>query len=283
MIVPEGLAAACRATPERRAWLQHLPQAIQDLQARWSLTLASPFTDASCAWVALAARADGSRVVLKVGMPHMEAEHEIHGLRLWNGDGIVRLLDADEELNAMLLERCEPGSLLRELPEPEQDVVIAGLLRRLWRKPSAPHPFRPLSSMLEQWTSETMASAAKRHDRGLVHDGMRLFEELSRPSNEDVLLTTDLHAGNVLQAQREPWLAIDPKPFIGDRAYDATQHLFNSRTRLMADAKGTIARVADLLGVDAERVRVWAFARAAAEPRDTWDDDRLTLAKRLQV
>jgi streptomycin 6-kinase len=281
VIVPERLAAACRATPERLAWLQHVPEAVRDLQARWSLTLAAPFTDASCAWVALGERADGFRVVLKIGMPHMEAEHEIHGLRLWNGDGIVRLLDFDEESNAMLLERCEPGTPLRELPEPEQDVVIADLLRRLWRKPSAPHPIRPLSSMLEQWTTETMASAAKWLDSGLVHDGLRLFEELSRPSNEDVLLTTDLHAGNVLRAQREPWLVIDPKPFIGDRAYDATQHLFNCRTRLMAEPEGTIARVADLLGVDAERVRLWAFARAAAEPRGDWDDDALTLARAL--
>ena len=283
MIVPEWLAATCRATPERRAWLQHLPEAIRDLQARWSLTLASPIADASCAWVAFATRSDGSRVVLKVGMPHMEAEHEIHGLRFWNGDGIVRLLDADEERNAMLLERCEPGTLLGELPEPEQDGVIAELLRRLWRKPSAPHRFRPLSSMLEQWTSETMTSATEWHDRGLVYEGLRLFEELSRPSNEDVLLTTDLHAGNVLRAQREPWLAIDPKPFIGDRAYDATQHLLNCRKRLMADPEGTIARFADLLAVDAGRARAWVFARAAAEPRDAWRDDRFALAKRLRV
>jgi streptomycin 6-kinase len=89
-----------------------------------------------------------------------------------------------------------------------------------------------------------------------------------------VLLATDLHAGNVLRAQREPWLAIDPKPFVGDPAYDATQHLLNCEGRLLADAEGTIARVAGLMQLDPSRVRRWLFARLAAEPRDDWANDR---------
>jgi streptomycin 6-kinase len=92
---------------------------------------------------------------------------------------------------------------------------------------------------------------------------------------------TDLHAGNVLQAEREPWLVIDPKPFIGDRAYDATQHLLNCRERLRTDPNGTITRLSDLLGVDPERVRLWTFARAAAEPRDDWNGDLTSLARLL--
>jgi streptomycin 6-kinase len=75
-------------------------------------------------------RADGTSAVLKLGMPHMEGEHEIHCLRFWDRDPTVRLLEADDELGAMLLERCEPGTPLRALPEPEQDLVIATLLRR---------------------------------------------------------------------------------------------------------------------------------------------------------
>jgi streptomycin 6-kinase len=255
VIVPEQLAATCNQAPERRAWLEQLPQAIHDLQERWALSLGAPFdgSEVSCAWVAPAVRRDGTRAVLKLGMPHMEAAHEIHGLRFWNGDPTVRILEDDVELNAMLLERCEPGTALRALPEEEQDVVIAGLLRRLWRRPAEPHPFRPLASMLEYWAAETN------------NVDLRMLEELARPSADDVLLATDLHAGNVLRARREPWLAIDPKPFIGDRAYDATQHLLNCRGRMAADPDGTIRRFADLLGVDAERVRLWMIARNAIE------------------
>jgi streptomycin 6-kinase len=283
LIIPERLAATCRGTPERRAWFELLPNTIRELQDKWSLSLAAPFdgNEVSCAWVAPAVLRDGTRAVFKLGMPHMEGQHELQGLRFWDGDPTVHLLEADDDRNAMLLERCEPGTVLRHLPEPEQDVVIAGLLRRLWRTPAAPHPFRPLAAMTAYWANETIADSAKWPDAGLVQAGLRLFAELPRTSPTNVLLATDLHAGNVLQAQREPWLVIDPKPFVGDPAYDATQHLFNCAGRMHADPLVTIHRFADLLEVDHERVRLWMFARSAAESRDTWDDDSLALARML--
>jgi streptomycin 6-kinase len=80
---------------------------------------------------------------------------------------------------------------------------------------------------------------------------------------------------------RERWLVIDPKPFVGDRAYDATQHLFNGQTRMLVAPDAAIRRFADLLEIDNERIRPWMFARAAAEPRDTWNDDSLALARAL--
>jgi streptomycin 6-kinase len=281
--IPVRLASACQATPERAAWLRRLPGALADLERRWALTLGAPFDheEVSCAWVAPAVRADGTAVVLKVGLPHMEAEHEIEGLRFWNGDATVRLLDADTTVGAMLLERCQPGTELRAASDAEQDRVIAQLLRRMWRRPAAPHPFRALSVMTACWATETLAAADDWSDPELVREGLALFRDLSVCADDDVLLATDLHAGNVLRAGREPWLAIDPKPFIGDRAYDATQHLLNCQPRLRADPRGTIQRFADLLGVDGERVRLWTFARAAAEPRGDWRHDPLSELARL--
>jgi streptomycin 6-kinase len=194
----------------------------------------------------------------------------------------VRLFMADDDLGAMLLERCEPGTVLRKLPECEQDVVISGLLRRLWRAPSAQHPFRPLSALTEYWSDETLAQIEQSPDEGLVREGLRLFQELSRTEPTELVLATDLHAGNILRAERQPWLVIDPKPFVGDPAYDATQHLFNCSVRLRSDPDGMIRGFADLLGVDHERVRLWTFARAAAEPRDDWSNaDLLALARAL--
>jgi streptomycin 6-kinase len=284
LTIPARVAANCGKTAERRAWLARLPEAVDQLARRWSLKLAAPFDgeEVSCAWVAPAVRADGTHAVLKLGMPHMEGEHEIEGLRFWDGDPTVRLLDADGDLQAMLLEQCEPGRVLRTLPETEQDRVIAGSLRRMWRIPAALHPFRPLSQLTEHWSLETLADAEKWPDAGLVREGLRLFKELPGNARIDMLLATDLHAGNILRAKREPWLVIDPKPFVGDPAYDATQHLFNCDVRLRADPKGTIRRFADLLGVEEERVRLWTFARAAAEPRDEWDEGgSLALARAI--
>lgn len=282
--IPRGLAASCKKTPERAAWLGRLPDLLRNLEHRWSLTLDDPFDgdEVSCSYVTPVACADGTPALLKTGMPHMEGEHEIHGLRFWNGDPTVRVLVADEDLGAMLLERCEPGTALRSLPEPEQDVVISGLLRRLWRAPSAQHPFRPLSALTEYWSNETLSYIEQWPDRGLVREGLRLLTELPRTAPTELVLATDLHAGNVLRAERQPWLVIDPKPFVGDPAYDATQHLFNCPARLRSDPEGTIRSFADLLGVDHERVRLWTFARAAAEPRDDWSNgDRVAFARAI--
>jgi streptomycin 6-kinase len=282
--IPARLALACAGSPERAAWLARLPGALRDLQQRWLLTLGTPFDgdEVRCSWVAPVTLASGAAAVLKIGMPHMEGEHEIQGLRFWSGDPTVRLLAGEDDFGAMLLDRCEPGTTLRSLPEPEQDVVIARLLRRLWRVPVAPHPFRPLSEMTRYWSDETLTQAEHWPDADLVREGLRLFTELPESALSHPLLATDLHAGNVLRAAREPWLVIDPKPFVGDPAYDATQHLLNCGARLRSDPESTIGRFADLLDVDGERVRLWTFARAAAEPREDWKADwRFGLARAM--
>lgn len=135
--------------------------------------------------------------------------------------------------------------------------------------------------MIASWAEATDRASAKWNDAGLVRAGLRAFDELGGVSSGDVLLATDLHAGNLLRAQREPWLVIDPKPFVGDRAYDATQHLFNCKARMSTAPLATIRRFADFLEVDAERVRLWMFARSAAEPRETWDSDSVAVARSL--
>jgi streptomycin 6-kinase len=261
------------------------PRTLHELEARWDIVVGEPWDtpEGSGGWIAPARRADGGRAVLKLASPHWEAEHEIAGLEFWDGDPTVRLLEADDGLHALLLERCEPGTVLRTQPEERQDEVIAGLLRCLWRIPAEPHVFRSLAEMTARWSDETLGQIARWPEEGLVRAGLELFRELPASAPARVLLATDLHAGNVLEAERAPWLVIDPKPFLGDPAYDATQHLFNCLDRMAADPFGTIDRFAALLGLDAERVRLWTFARAAAEPRGGWSRcRRFELARRLR-
>ncbi len=229
-------------------------------------------------WVAPAHTAAGQRVVLKVGWLHDEALHEADGLREWAGDGTVRLLDScvTGATTALLLEACEPGTeLAAALPEDERDVIIAGLLRRLWIEPSAGHPFRPLSQMCAAWADRFVAdSAAARArgqdqlDPGIARAGIELFRELPGTAEQSVLLCTDLHHHNVLAARREPWLVIDPKPYLGDPCYDVLQHMLNFPHRLAADPAGFALRMAGLLDLDPERVRLWLFARCVQESAD---------------
>lgn len=282
--IPSLLAKHCTKTVERKAWLAALPDTLQALQRRWGISLAAPFDHpyVSCSWVAPAMLADETRAVLKVGMPHMEAEQEMEGLRFWDGDATVKLLQADQTANAMLLERCDPGFALLSVPETEQDLIIAAMLKRLWRKPP-PKTFRSLSALVAYWSDETRNARDKWSDPVLVNEGLQMLKTLAAGTSDGVLLATDLHAGNILRAQREPWLMIDPKPFVGDPAYDLTQHLFNCECRLQTEPYELIRRMAGLAEIDAERLRSWLFARAAAEPRDNWHSWKIDIARKLSL
>ena len=210
-----------------------------------------------------------------------ESEHELEGLRLWDGHGTVRLHRGEKRdaSSYLLLERCADQHDLAREPEERQDEVVAGLLRRLWVEPRAGHPFRPLAQMCAEWADEYEAAPSPTLDPGVARAGVELFRSLAAPATTDRLLLTDLHAGNVLAAtpgRREPWLVIDPKPYVGDPAYDPVQHVLNCPERLRADPRGLVARMADLSGVDPERLRLWLFARCVLEsrwvPESRWSD-----------
>ena len=279
-LIPQWLTEVSGKTAAGRLWLRALPDLIDELVARWELTLLPAFDrEPGPSWVAPVVWADGTDAVLKLTMPHMEADHEIRALRLLDGEPTVRLLAGDEQQQAMLLERCRPGGLLRQRPELEQDMILATLLRSDWRVPDTPEAFRPLAEMVDCWIEECTAKASEWKDPTFVRDCIDLFRQLARDDCEPTLLTTDLHAGNVLSAQRKPWLMIDPKPFVGDRCYDATQHLFNCMDRLHAEPTHTIDRFSALLQVDPRRVRLWLLARIGVEGRVRTDaDDRLIRA-----
>lgn len=254
----------------RRTWLAALPRTIAAVQERWSLQLGEPFQPGgSTAWVAPAQRSDGTDVALKIGWRHYEADHEAEGLRVWDGAGTVRLLasDATDDTVVLLLERCLPGTTLGDRPEPEQDTVVASLLPRLWLEPPPGDPFRPLQSLCDAWADafERTPVDPAVLDPGLAREGIALFRSLPRTATREVLLATDLHAGNVLAAQREPWLAIDPKPYVGDPTYDALQHLLNCERRLQTDPRGLATQFAELLELDADRLMLWLFARCVQE------------------
>jgi len=279
---------ATASQEDRIRWLRSLPSVINEVTERWSLSVGSPFrpVEEGCAWVAPATDRNGTDAVLKISFPHFEEEHEIQGLRFWDGEPTAQLLAADDELHVMLLERCAPGTALREIPAAEQDVVVAGLLRRMWHRPPPAHRFRLLETMLARWSAEAEGGIAGAADPGLVREGIGLFHSLPRAATQRVLLATDLHAGNVLRSSREPWLVIDPKPFLGDPAYDATQHLLNCPERLLAQPDRTIKNFAELLEVNTERVALWTFARVAVSSAvvDSSETDRsMHLARTLKA
>jgi streptomycin 6-kinase len=274
--VPRYLAETAAREPGLRDWLVGLPAEVARFAELWSLRVGEPFQPGGqCAWVAPATDRSGAECVLKVGFgfPGGEERDEAAGLRAWAGNGAVRLHAActTPSTRALLVERCRPGTQLGQaLPEPEQDEIVAALLRRLWAQGPGDYPFRPLADMCDAWAAEfeadyAAASPAERIDPGLARAGTALLRELPVSADDAALLCTDLHGDNILAAERASWLVIDPKPYLGDPAYDVVQHMLNCEERLTADPAALAGRMASLAGVDAGRVRYWLFARCVQE------------------
>lgn len=212
-------------------------------------------------------------MVLKLNFPEPESEHEATALDHWDGYGAVRLLAHDPERRALLIERCEPGTRLWELgDEDEANRIAAKVLRRLWRPPSSGHPFRLLADEAAQW-AEKLSSDWRRlgcpFERDLIDEAIAACCELGPGVGEAVVLHQDLHGGNVLRSADRGWLAIDPKPLVGQREFDAAPLLRDRRWELREpSARRRVRRRLDLLvqelGLERERMRRWGIAHALA-------------------
>jgi streptomycin 6-kinase len=247
-----------RGYPGGAEWLDRLPRLVAECAELWSLRLGERYEYSYASIAMRAERPDGTPAVLKIGWPHPEAEHEAAALAHYDGRGAVRLLAHDAERNALLLERCEPGTSLREVADEKALPIAAGVLRRLWRPPADDHPFDVLADLAMEW------AGLPGLDAGMVGD-------LVGSQGLLVVCHQDFHSANVLRAQREPWLAIDPKPIVGEREFD-TAALVRDRQPI-ADA-GVLRRRLDVLsaelGLDRERMRGWAIVHAVA-----WEHPRV--------
>ena len=265
--LPEGLAW-WNEEPGGSEWLQALPRLAADCAERWSLELGEPFAESNVSLTVAATRADGTPVVLKLNFPEPESEHEADGLLHWDGDGAVRLLEVGRERNALLLERALPGTSLWEVEDDEEATrIAAGVLRRLWsRPPPAGHPFRVLADEAESWTDQLRRDWEAQggpFERDLVEAAADAACGLSASQTALVVCHQDFQGSNVLRAEREPWLAIDPKPIVGEPAFDVASLLRDRRWDVRA---GVIRRRLDLLvaelGLDRERMRGWGIVHA---------------------
>jgi streptomycin 6-kinase len=223
---------------------------------------------------------DGQQAVLKVGFPHRESEHEGTALWLWNGNGAVRLLAEDEARNALLLERLLPGTPLSQLGQDAALDVMVELLPRLWVP--VDEPFRPLAVEAAWWAdsmAETWERAGEPFERELLEAAVRALNQLAPTQGESVLLHQDLHADNVLRAEREPWLAIDPKPLAGEREFGIAALVRGFE--LGADRRDVVRRLdrlTDELSLDRERARGWALGQTLA-----WSFDSSYVGRHVQT
>jgi streptomycin 6-kinase len=252
-------------------WLERVPDLVAECVEEWELRLGEPYEAGAAGYTVRADLPDGTPAVLKVVYPHREAEHEGEALRVWDGDGAIRLLAYDEVRWAMLIERCEPGTLLAKAdPELALDVLIE-VLPRLW-KPVG-EPFRSLAEEALWWIDYLPGKweqDGKPFDRELLDAAIARLDALAHSQGEQVLLHQDLHGDNVLAAQREEWLVIDPKPLVGEREFAVAPivrdpELGHSRRHVLH----RLDRLTSELGLDRDRARGWTIGQTIAWSLDT--------------
>ncbi|HEY5836690.1 aminoglycoside phosphotransferase family protein [Streptomyces sp.] len=271
---PERLARTVAAWEGEagRVWLAELPGRVAGHLEQWELTPERVFAQGGqISMIVLVRTADGTPAVLKVGMVTRETAHEHAALAHWDGRGAVRLLAADPERGALLLERLHADVSLRSLAEPKAMLEASAVLQRLWVPPAPGHPFTTvadhtgdLAGVLRERREQPWAADA----RQLVDEALARSADLVADSTETVLLHGEYHHGNVLAGERAAWLAIDPKPLVGERAYDLA---WLARDRLptlaaqpgsRAAARRRIAGLAASLDVDPDRLHAWSLFRA---------------------
>jgi streptomycin 6-kinase len=270
--VPRGLEWWA-GEPGGAEWLASLPAIVEACAERWSLRVGTALEGGNVSHVVAVELPDGVPAVLKINFRDEESEHEPEALRVWGGQGAVRLLEYEESTRTLLLERCVPGRQLWAVEDDEQATLIAaGVLRRIWRLAPAEHGFRTLRDQAARWAVELPAAweaLGGPFERRLLDDAVRTCLELGPEQGEQLVLHQDFHGGNVLESEREPWLAIDPKPLVGEREFDAAS-LLRDRRWLLGGTDDTtrIRRRLDLLtyelGLDRERTRRWGIAHALA-------------------
>ncbi|MEV4107831.1 aminoglycoside phosphotransferase family protein [Nonomuraea sp. NPDC049695] len=252
-----------------RAWSAGLPALGERYLEEWGLRLDGEPRHGVVSLVLPVVREDGTKAALKLQPVNDENATEVHGLRTWAGDGSVRLLDSDPDTGTLLLERLEADRSLSSVPDDMEALgVLTELLARLVSYP-APEGLRRLGDITQAMlddVEQALKSLPRERDRHWMRRCASAVAELvSEPG--DRLLHWDLHYDNVLAADREPWLSIDPKPLAGDPCFDLWPALHNRWEAVLATGdvtRGVLRRfdfMVDRLGLDPQRAAGWTLGR----------------------
>jgi streptomycin 6-kinase len=280
--------------PRRSAWNRGVAPLSDAVLARWELTPEAIVSGGSASIVMRVSRADGSPAVLKVSYPHEEARFEALGLEAFGAGLACRVIDQDTADWALLLEELTPGislgeSVLRAQTSIADAARTAATLRARAGAAPVPRGIPSLEALTAQyaadaaaWSLEHAQAIERLGVAGLVSDAVRLLGDpaVSHPLDR-VLLHGDFNPSNIL-ASGDDWRLIDPKPVVGDPAFDLWQLVAQLGDPLdgpdpEAQFAGTLAAVADASGIDATRIARWGFARTglnvvwAVAEGDTWE------------
>jgi streptomycin 6-kinase len=255
---------------EARDWLTRLPTIVAELSEVWDLEVGPPYEPGgNISGVApVVRRTDGRPAVLKVQLPHPESAPEATALAAWAGGGAVLLHAADVERCALLIERCDAGHALEAAGGTLEAVRAGATIGARLHGVAPPAGLPALCDVLDGWADQ-LAGRLDGHpteDPGLGRLAVEIMRTRPRACARQVLLHGDLNPTNVLAAQREPWLAIDPKPMTGDPAYDGARLVLQPDTGAALDPGRTLearlGAVTETMCIEREALVAWCLVDA---------------------
>lgn len=257
--------------PSGRAWLNRLPRILEECAEAWSLTVDQPFPRLSYNYVVPVTRSDGTSLVLKVCFPDEDFRNEANALQYFQGRGCARLVDVDQKRGALLLERLRPGLSLQNVTDDERATSIATqVMRKLWYPLPRVTPYPTIADWVKGMArrSPPLVEATPDFPARWIRHALVLYGELASNSDELVVLHGDLHHANILSAERDGWLAIDPKGLVGERACEPSVLLINALPKkhevpkIKPILERRVRQLAEELELDRERIRAWGIVRS---------------------
>lgn len=270
--------ALCGSKGER--WLARLPDVILLLEGKWSIKAEKHFNNLSYNYVAPATAADGTRVVVKIGLPLNDVEifGEAKYLGLLNGDGRVSLLNEDQERHAILIERASPGDDLKAVFRDREDEAVPAAIETLKRLSRRPPKDTTHLIKLDDWFDGLRRAVTTDFPAGYATKALDFYAELSSDREDIYLLHGDLHHENILSAIREPYLAIDPKGIVGHIGYELAVFLNNhhwwldGKTDVEKRLEKAVGNYSAAFGLDPTDIRKWAFCQMVLSWWWTYDE-----------
>ncbi|QOR64739.1 hypothetical protein IM538_12805 [Cytobacillus suaedae] len=257
-------------------WLKKLPEIIQYCEKKWSLQIKEPYS-LSINYVAPAVMDDGSDVVVKICIPGKGFQDELDVLRLFDGEGMVKLIEFDEENGIFILERLTPGGTLAEVNDDEEACrIAANVVKRI----SVVAP-RNCKIPTIKGREDNLRGILEKHPNGIgpfskhiLIKALNIFTYLNNTSTQQYLLHGDFHHYNVLSSGNSQWTAIDPKGLVGEVEYDLIQYMLNKlpENNAFDVIKKRVEIFTEELQLNEQRLLLWGYCHTVLSTSWSVDD-----------
>lgn len=268
-----------------------LPDLLETLRRRWSLQIGQPLSDATSQAASFYAWADlGQPQILKVYLDAGAFDRDRIALQHWRGRGAPLLAADAADIPALLIERVD-GIPMTGTPEQRGEAArLAEMLKLLHERPAGQLPLPDVEDhLLKRFLRvERQIGAAIDHlplgSRQIVQAQVTLDALSDNCAGADqVVLHGAMTPANVLAVTGNGFKAVSPRPLRGELSYDVACWALARAPEPLTDVKWRVGELSAALGINSERVFMWAQVLAVVETlerhiRGLGDDRELGLA-----